>query len=876
MSDAGSRPGTASRPRPLSLTGLLRSFPMLVRRGLGTIGVAWATGAALLFLVCCLASFLYLWLALHQNETVAARRKSAEVLELVHVGGELVYAVQAYTDGGRHSVHALPALRDAWRSFDAQLNRKCLLPGGVVCTDAWLLREVLAPILAEDPPLFGHDEMHRVLVAHAELNRAGTVVATELETVIDRVIERYQTALAVLALSTLGFIASGLVLLLLVGRAALERHALYTQAREAEALLSETIEALPAGLTVYDSEERLMLFNAAAREISSVLTAPDAIGLTYTELAARAAAARGGDPAQQRERVQVWLQRFRAKGMPQTQRMPNGRWYEWSEKKTASDRTVGLRIDVTHIKTLQLQSDKARREYQRLVESLADVVFEVDIASGALIFVSAAAADLFGLPAAEMVGTVLLNHVHAEDRELLRDAVRRELHSGEGEVHQIGFRVLQASAEGANVVRYVEARYRRLVRDDGTAIVSGVVRDVDGEVRLARRLEQERARLRSIIDSSAALVVLTDRNLDILMVNHEFSVFSGLSSEQAVGRSLHTVFARPIDPFILAGWLDRSWTEKALTAARGTLTVVDAEGRERVVEVTARPVLNAEGLVRQIVFVGVDDTVRRETERALFDAERLKSVGTIAATVIHEVNQPLQVITLAAESALEDLEAATLARRSVEPAPVAAKFERVLKQVDRMVRITSELRAFSRATAAEKPAAFDVRGALASAVDLTAAPARHAGIALTLDQADDLPLVLGHVGRLEQVMINLINNARDALVESDPEGLRRDMVITVTARAVPTPRGNAVRITVDDNGPGIAADVLPRLFEMFVTTKPRTKGTGLGLAVCQRIVEEMGGSIVAANKPEGGARFTVMLPEAAPGSTEAAAQPVST
>ena len=113
MSDAGSRPGTASRSRPLSLTGLLRSFPMLVRRGLGTISVAWATGAALLFLVCCLASFLYLWLALHQNETVAARRKSAEVLELVHVGGELVYAVQAYTDGGRHSVHALPALRDA-------------------------------------------------------------------------------------------------------------------------------------------------------------------------------------------------------------------------------------------------------------------------------------------------------------------------------------------------------------------------------------------------------------------------------------------------------------------------------------------------------------------------------------------------------------------------------------------------------------------------------------------------------------------------------------------------------------------------------------------------------------------------------------------
>ena len=103
------------------------------------------------------------------------------------------------------------------------------------------------------------------------------------------------------------------------------------------------------------------------------LAAPDAIGLTYVELAARSAAMRGGDSEQQRERAQVWLQRFRAKGPQQTQRIPNGRWYEWSEKKTASGRTVGLRIDVTHIKTLQLQSDKARREYQRLVESLADL-----------------------------------------------------------------------------------------------------------------------------------------------------------------------------------------------------------------------------------------------------------------------------------------------------------------------------------------------------------------------------------------------------------------------------------------------------------------------------------------------------------------------
>ncbi|MBR2817346.1 MAG: PAS domain S-box protein [Reyranella sp.] len=863
MSAASSSPETASRSQPLSFAGLLRSLPMLVRRALGTPGVAWATGAAALFLVCCLASFLYLWLALHQNETVAARRKSAEILDLARAGGELVYAVQAYTDGGRHSVHALPTLRTAWTRFEAQVERKCVLPGGPVCADAQRLADILTPILAEQPPLFGHDEMRQVLQAFAELNRAGAIVASDLEGVIDRVIDRYQTALGVLALSTLGFIVAGSVLLLLVGRAALERHALYTQAREAEALLSETVEALPAGLTVYDTNERLILFNVTARDASPSLSQPDAIGLTYTELAMRAAASRGGDAAQQHETVQAWVQRFRSKEMQQTQIAPNGRWYEWSEKRTASGRTVGLRIDVTHLKTLQLQSDRARRDYQRLVESMADMVFEIDVVRGVLIFVSAAAADLFGMPAAELMGTAVLDRVHPDDHERLRDALRGEPRSDDGRVREIRFRILRAAVDAEDAVRHAEARFRRYVREDGTAIVSGVVRDIDSEVRLSRRLEQERARLRSIIDSSAALVVLTDSNLDMLMVNHEFAAFSGLSPDQAIGRSLRTVFAQPVDPFILAAWLDRSWTEEALVAARGTLTVPDADGRVRVFEVTAKPVLNAEGLVRQIVFVGVDDTVRRETERALFDAERLKSVGAIAATVIHEVNQPLQVITLAAEAALEDLEAAERAHRTVEPGPVATRFERVLKQVDRMSRLTGELRAFSRSTAAEKPTPFDVRAALAAAVDLAGAAVRNARITLTLEQGEPLPLVMGHVGRLEQVLINLINNARDALAESDPEAHRNDMAIAVTAAAIMTPRGRAVRIIVDDNGPGIAQHILPHLFEMFVTTKSRAKGTGLGLAVCQRIVEEMGGSIAAANKPDGGARFTVVLPEAA-------------
>jgi len=129
-------------------------------------------------------------------------------------------------------------------------------------------------------------------------------------------------------------------------------------------------------------------------------------------------------------------------------------------------------------------------------------------------------------------------------------------------------------------------------------------------------------------------------------------------------------------------------------------------------------------------------------------------------------------------------------------------------------------------------------------------------ILFTKQYADDLPPVRGNSNDLQQVIINLVKNARDAM----PDGGSID----VTTCRASAEGSDAVSVSVSDTGPGVPAPIAERVFESFFTTKPRDKGTGLGLAVGKRIVEEHGGTISLANRVEGGAMFRIVLPAADP------------
>ena len=254
----------------------------------------------------------------------------------------------------------------------------------------------------------------------------------------------------------------------------------------------------------------------------------------------------------------------------------------------------------------------------------------------------------------------------------------------------------------------------------------------------------------------------------------------------------------------------------------------------------------------EVVGLLSDITREREIAANAFTTSKLATLGEMATGVAHELNQPCAIIGIATEVALMEMEKGGEA----ELASARARLDEVLTQTDRMRRIINHLRAFTRPDASpEEPLA--VSAAIDGALGIATGVLRDSGIRVTLDVPQALPQVVARLVPLEQVLVNLLLNARDAM--ADVPAPQRE--ISVSA-GLDDAHPDMVRLTIRDRGHGIPEALLPRVFEPFFTTRPVGKGTGLGLSIAYGTVRASGGSIEIDNHPDGGVVATIWLQKA--------------
>jgi PAS domain S-box-containing protein len=308
-------------------------------------------------------------------------------------------------------------------------------------------------------------------------------------------------------------------------------------------------------------------------------------------------------------------------------------------------------------------------------------------------------------------------------------------------------------------------------------------------------------------------------------------------------------------------------TERFETAVREKVDfdvgyrIVHPGGEIREIQSIGHPVFGPSGDVVEFVGTVMDVTERRRAEeerQALAHANRITTMGQLTASIAHEVNQPIAAVVTNAQAALRWLN-----MQPPDPVEVRQALDRIVSNGRRAGDVIGRIRALVTKAPPRKDK-LDINDTIREVIALTRSELHRTGTLLQTQLADGLPLVPGDRIELQQVMLNLILNAVEAMSGSD-EGSRELLISTEDDGA------NGVRIAVRDWGPGLKPEGLDRLFDAFYTTKPG--GMGMGLSICRSIIEAHGGRVWATtNVPKGAVLQFTLPPEAATASPEGARQ----
>jgi len=366
-------------------------------------------------------------------------------------------------------------------------------------------------------------------------------------------------------------------------------------------------------------------------------------------------------------------------------------------------------------------------------------------------------------------------------------------------------------------------------------------------------LRQSEAHYRSLVEDLPD-AVFVHRGFTILYANRAAADMVGLTDPEALAGRSFLDFVVADDHDVVRRRVAALLTDDSRTTCEITLETVDGHALE--VESHASTVLVEGGTAVETLVR--DLTARKEREQESIQTAKLATLGEMAAGMTHELSQPLNIIRFTAEGAMLRLD-----RGRGGEADARQALARIDEQAGRMGEIMDHMRIFSRRDPGDAEI-FDAAATLRSAAELVDSSWRADAVPLVTDLPDTPLWVEGRPVQLEQVALNLLNNARDAVL--DRRGTE-DETATWVPRVVlgGSVEDGRVTLWVLDNGLGIPEDTLNRLFDPFYTTKEPGRGTGLGLSVSFSIATGMGGRLTAANEgPDGGARFTLHLPLAAP------------
>jgi PAS domain S-box-containing protein len=511
---------------------------------------------------------------------------------------------------------------------------------------------------------------------------------------------------------------------------------------------------------------------------------------------------------------------------------------------------TGYIRDITERKRAEQELSKSEERYRDLVENAQDIIYSHDL-QGNYTSSNKAAEEITGYTLAESLKLNLGRTVAPEYVEKAREMLARKL-AGE---RITAYELELIAKDGHRVPVEVNTR---LVLEDGVPVgVQGIARDITER----KRAEAELRRLAAAVEETADSIVITDKDGNIQYVNPAFERITGYTKEEAINRNPRILKSGKTD--------DAVYKELWETIIRGDVWTGHLVNRRKdgtffEERVTISAIYDESHQIVNYVAVKQDISDLVLLEAQLRQSQKMEAIGQLAGGVAHDFNNLLTAINGYSSLALQRLE---------DDHPIRSYLEEVKKAGDRAANLTRQLLAFGRKQILQ-PLPLNLNDVV---TDMNKMLRRLIGedIRLTAKLDPAMQKIKADPGQVEQVLVNLVVNARDAMPQGGDltiETTTIELDAEYTGKHIGFVPGKYVMLAVSDTGTGMDPPTLARIFDPFFTTKEKGKGTGLGLSTVYGIIKQSGGNISVYSELAHGTTFKVYLPElaAAPRKAEAA------
>ena len=476
------------------------------------------------------------------------------------------------------------------------------------------------------------------------------------------------------------------------------------------------------------------------------------------------------------------------------------------------------------------QINEGREYLSNLVEHSRDAIISIDL-KGIITLWNKGAEKIFGYPAEEARGR-FLEIIYPEGT--WQGEVKRleRMGRGGGDDAWRGFRRCK---DGRLIPFLISGS---LIRDGkgNPQAISVIHKDISELARMENVILESKKKLMAVIDAITDFLYVADQDFRVSHINRAYAAFLNTTPQGIVGQICYESLRgqrRPCPDCMVPEVLERA------SAVRGERKEKGNNGEVRTWEVSAFPVTVNPEKVFQVIHQLKDISEKKWLEAQMIQAEKLASLGQLAAGVAHEINNPLASLSIFIE---------LLGHRQGIDEETQRYLVVMEENVDRMAKIVRGLLGFSR-PAPRHLCSLSLQEVVKNSLEILEKLSLFQNVEVSCEFAEDLLPVRGDSLELEQVCLNLFLNAAQSMVSGGH--------LWIKAQRANDP---FIKVSVQDNGSGIAPELITRIFDPFFTTKPPGKGTGLGLSVVRRIIENHQGKIWVESEPGKGSTFTFLLP----------------